>query len=150
MNKKGFTLVELLAVTVILAVIALISTPLITNTIATVRKNADRESARSYFATVEEKITEAAMEYPNIVIGTGDGDTVVTAADDMKKWACTECSASNYVDIEFKGTVPRKRLAKYDQATGKLTGKVKYNNWCGEMKESGDLKELPASDDFCK
>ena len=55
MKKQGFTLIELLAVIVILAVIALIATPLITNTINNARKNADRESARSYVSTVEEK-----------------------------------------------------------------------------------------------
>ena len=38
MNKKGFTLVELLAVIVILAVIALIATPIVLNLIKTAKK----------------------------------------------------------------------------------------------------------------
>ncbi len=45
MKKKGFTLVELLAVIVILAVIALISTPMIINVIEGSKKGALKDSA---------------------------------------------------------------------------------------------------------
>ena len=48
MNKKGFTLVELLAVIVILAIIALIATPLILNVIDNAKKGAAEASANGY------------------------------------------------------------------------------------------------------
>lgn len=52
-NKKGFTLVELLAVIVILAIIALIATPIILNVIDDARKNSARNSAYGYIDAVE-------------------------------------------------------------------------------------------------
>ncbi len=44
-NKKGFTLTELLAVIIILAVIALIATPIVLNVIDSARKSANKDSA---------------------------------------------------------------------------------------------------------
>ena len=53
MKKKGFTLVELLAVIVILAVIALIATPMIMNIIEKVKISAAEESAKGYLKAIE-------------------------------------------------------------------------------------------------
>ena len=47
MLKKGFTLVELLAVIVILAVIALITTPIIIDSLNTSKKEAFKDSVNS-------------------------------------------------------------------------------------------------------
>ena len=44
-NSKGFTLIELLAVIVILAIIALITTPIILNVIEDARVNAAEDKA---------------------------------------------------------------------------------------------------------
>lgn len=43
MNKKGFTLIELMAVIVILSIIALITTPIVINTISSVRNELSKE-----------------------------------------------------------------------------------------------------------
>lgn len=48
MKEKGFTLIELLAVIVILAVIALITTPVVLNMIESARKSAAKDSAYGY------------------------------------------------------------------------------------------------------
>ncbi len=56
MNKKGFTLVELLAVIVILAIIALISTPIILGVIEKARIGAAEQSALGYIDAVEKQI----------------------------------------------------------------------------------------------
>ena len=56
MNKKGFTLVELLAVIVILAIIALISTPIILGVIDKAKKGAAEQSALGYIDAVEKQI----------------------------------------------------------------------------------------------
>lgn len=45
MNKKGFTLLELLAVIVVLAVIALIVTPFVTKAIKQAKKGSFTDSA---------------------------------------------------------------------------------------------------------
>ena len=52
-RKNGFTLIELLAVIVILAVIALISTPIIMNIIEDSRKGAFKSSVQSIFSAYE-------------------------------------------------------------------------------------------------
>ena len=47
-EKKGFTLVELLAVIVILGILALITTPLVLNTIESTRLGAAKTGATNY------------------------------------------------------------------------------------------------------
>ena len=56
MNKKGFTLVELLAVIVILAIIALIAVPIILNVIDEAKRGAAENSANGYLEAVEKQI----------------------------------------------------------------------------------------------
>ncbi len=152
MNKKGFTLIELLAVIVILAVIALITTPLITNTINTSRKNADRESARSYISIIETKITEAILEYPNIEIGS---KLETSTKNDMYTWSCSNCDDSNKIKIDFKGTAPQKVSLTYDQNDGKIRGLLKYANGCWKVDDKGNLQDIKDStnkdyQNFCK
>jgi len=52
-KKKGFTLIELIAVLVIMAIIALIVTPLVMNIIRKARAAADRRSVDAYGRSVE-------------------------------------------------------------------------------------------------
>lgn len=47
MNKKGFTLIEILAVIVILSILALIVTPIVMNIIDDVNKKTFEETARN-------------------------------------------------------------------------------------------------------
>ena len=154
MNKKGFTLIELLAIIVILAVIALISTPIITDTIANVRKNADKQSATNYIDTIETKLTEAAMEYPDIRYSA----TLVADTDaGVRVWGCTHCTgdgtsdAAGTIAIDFSGTAPQKVNLAYDRSTGKLTGKVKYVNGCWQINATtSNLTDISTSDTaFC-
>ena len=58
MKKDGFTLVELLAVVVILAVVALIATPIILNVINDAKKSSIKQSAVGYVDAVEKTILE--------------------------------------------------------------------------------------------
>ena len=52
-NKKGFTLVELLAIIVILAIIAIIAVPIILNMIEEAKKGAFKSSANGYKDAVQ-------------------------------------------------------------------------------------------------
>ena len=56
MKKRGFTLVELLAVIVILALIALIATPIILNVINDAKKEAAKDSFYGYMDAIEKAI----------------------------------------------------------------------------------------------
>ena len=62
MKKKGFTLVELLAVIVILAIIALIATPMILNVIDNAKKGAAESSVYGYIDAVEKSILEEELK----------------------------------------------------------------------------------------
>ena len=65
MKRKGFTLVELLAVIVILAVIALIATPVVINMIEEARIGAFKDSVLSAYKAVENKLVlEGLSEIP--------------------------------------------------------------------------------------
>lgn len=69
-NSKGFTLVELLAIIVILAIIALITTPVILNVIENSRLNAAKDKAwgtidavRVAYATAQTEEQEVGIPY---------------------------------------------------------------------------------------
>ncbi len=65
-NEKGFTLIELIAVVVILAVIMLIAVPNVVSTINKNKKESFIEDAKKFKAAVEAKITtDTSIEYPN-------------------------------------------------------------------------------------
>ncbi|MCM1371117.1 MAG: prepilin-type N-terminal cleavage/methylation domain-containing protein [Clostridium sp.] len=77
LNKKGFTLVELLAIIVILAIIALITVPIITNIIKNVQESADARSVEAYASTIEKKyymslMTDTTTQIENITIEETD------------------------------------------------------------------------------
>lgn len=61
MNKKGFTLVELLAVIVILAIIALIATPIVINVVNESREKANLRSIESYARAYETAYYQALL-----------------------------------------------------------------------------------------
>ena len=69
-KNKGFTLVELLAVIVILALIALIATPIILNVINDAKKQAAKDSAYGYMDAVEKYIVSSELEDESIKDGT--------------------------------------------------------------------------------
>ena len=62
MKKKAFTLIELIAVLVILAILALIVTPLVMNTIKKARISADKRSIDAYGRSVELAIANYLLD----------------------------------------------------------------------------------------
>jgi len=62
MKNKGFTLVELLAVIVILAVIALIATPVVLNMITDTKENSAMVGANNYAKALEETLVKEILE----------------------------------------------------------------------------------------
>lgn len=65
--RRGFTLVELLATIVILAIIVLITFPLILNVIEKSRKGAAKSSALGYIDAVEKQIALNEVKGENII-----------------------------------------------------------------------------------
>lgn len=71
-KKKGFTLIELLSVIVILAIIALIATPLILNMIEDSKKESAKDSAYGYIKALENYSASSLLDnkkYPDLPNG---------------------------------------------------------------------------------
>lgn len=121
MNKKGFTLVELLAVITILAVIALITTPIIFGVIEDSRMN-------TFTRSVEEMRNVIDMDY-NEYGRSGR----VTYKYSNNKLVCVECDGGSDLELDFTGEI--------DDASGTF-----YNN-DGEITLTVENGVYKATDD---
>ena len=89
-NKKGFTLIELVAVLVIMAIIALIVTPLVMNIIRKARISADKRSVDAYGRSIELAIAGYLMDTGTIPTSISQltieysGDEVVCSTTQLK------------------------------------------------------------------
>lgn len=113
-NKKGFTLVELLAVIVILAIIALIATPIILNVIDNAKEGAAKNSAYGYIDALEKANAQAILSDSEVTVLSGtytisDGGKVVTYGD------------AKSMAVNFKGDAPSDD-GTLTYTNGKLTG----------------------------
>ena len=114
-NKKGLTLIELLAVIVILAIITLIATPIVTNIINDARKEAAKDSTYEYVKAIENKIALSALE-----------DRTYEDKDDY---------AYDEIKPDIKWTIPIGGI--YSLKNGIITeGKFCVNNYLLNYKES--------------
>lgn len=109
-NKKGFTLVELLAVIVILAIIALIATPIILNVIDDAKTNAAKNSAYGYIDALEKANAQDMLSSESINVLSG-----AYTIDESGKLM----HDSAEVAVKFKGTKPTSGTLTY--ADGKLS-----------------------------
>ena len=125
-KNKGFTLVELLAVIVILALIALIATPIILNVINDAKKQAAKDSAYGYMDAVEKYIVSSELEGKSIKDGT-------YRVEDL-----------NNMGVSVKGSIPdngnieikNKEVKRYD------IGIDGYEVSNGEVKKVSTTKKI--------
>lgn len=104
--KKGFTLMELLAVIVILAIISLIAIPIILNIIEASRKGAKETSALGYIDAVEKYIITSEVDsekYPNKL---ESGKTYCLIENSTYKDKCPDTTIYLNDFIEVKGDKP--------------------------------------------
>lgn len=73
MNKKAFTLVELIGVIIVLGIIGLIAYPVVANTIRTTRTNAAKQGIDFFGKALEEAVTRYDLE--NGIALSGDFTT---------------------------------------------------------------------------
>ena len=121
-NKKGFTLVELLAVIVILAIIALIATPIILNVIDSARKNAAINSAYGYMEAIEKSVVLSGFSGDDAAspkMATIENGTY-TISDNGKTITSSKEGATP-IKVNFKGDAPDNNgTITYDE--GKVSG----------------------------
>ena len=125
MNKKGFTLVELLAVIVILAIIALIATPIVINK---AQEGADARSVEGYVKAYESAYYQAILNKEEVEFGSTltveySGSTVTCEKlelDENKKIKAT-CTVNNkkFDYTSQGGATPHTESSDAGQDTGK-------------------------------
>ena len=125
-KNKGFTLVELLAVIVILALIALIATPIILNVINDAKKQAAKDSAYGYMDAVEKYIVSSELEDKSIKDGT-------YSVEDL-----------NSMGVSVKGSIPDNGTIKIESKTVKSydIGIDGYAVSNGEVKKVSTTKSF--------
>ena len=110
-KKNAFTLIELLAVIVVLAIIALIATPIVMNTIKKSKKGAAERSADSYIKQVEVAVAEERLSKNEVL----EGEYQITSDGNLCRDKSASCSDDNKIKIEMNGTKP-------------TSGKIKITN----------------------
>ena len=124
-KNKGFTLVELLAVIVILALIALIATPIILNVINDAKKQAAKDSAYGYMDAVEKYIVSSELEDESIQDG-------IYSVEDLNK------------KISVKGSTPDNGTIKIESKTVK-----RYDIGIdGYAVSNGEVKKVSTTKSF--
>jgi len=134
-KNKGFTLVELLAVIVILALIALIATPIILNVINDAKKQAAKDSAYGYMDAVEKYIVSSELEDKSIQDRTYSveelnsmGVSVKGSTPDNGNIEIKNSSVKSY-DIGIDGyEVNNGEVKKVSTTTQFKNGKIVYYN----------------------
>lgn len=129
-NKKGFTLVELLAVIVILAIIALIATPIILNVIDDAKTNSAKNSAYGYIDAVEKANAQEILKNSSINVLSGEYSATASGK--------TIANGANSFTVNFKGAAPESASLTY--ANGKLTGgSIKVDGKTFTIDSNGSL-----------
>ena len=141
-KNKGFTLVELLAVIVILALIALIATPIILNVINDAKKQAAKDSAYGYMDAVEKYIVSSELEDKSIQDGR-------YSVEELNKKISVKGSTPDNGNIEIKNS----SVKSYDIGIDGYVvsnGKVDKVSTTKSFKNGTAVYYNPVSGEKCK
>ena len=128
MKNKAFTLIELLAVIVILAIIALIATSIILNIIEKARKSAFQDTAYGLIETARLEYTEGILD------GDYKAKTYMAPFDDLK----------------FSGSKPSGGTIAVG-SDGKIAIAIHNNRWCAVKEyEETVVRMIPYEETTCK
>ena len=100
-KKNAFTLIELLAVIVVLAIIALIATPIVMNTIKNAKKGAAERSADSYIKQVETVVATERLE-GNIL----EGEYIIQSDGNLCPLSGCGENDKDKIIVEMEGNKP--------------------------------------------
>ena len=133
-KKKGFTLIELIAVLVIMAIIALIVTPLVMNIIRNARTAADKRSVDAYGRSIEIAIAGYLLDtgkFPtsmNQLTVEYKGDEVVCTTTQIKSDSSVYLAGCTVGGREVKDYTYGSEEAAPTYTAYKVGDEVKYNN----------------------
>ena len=135
MNKKGFTLLELLAVVVVLAIVALISIPIISSVIKKAKEGSAQDSVYGYIDSIEKSVAIGAVDSTKGI--KVPSDNVLDMAD-MDDVIILE-------SVNIKGTKPEYAELTFEKS------KVKTAGFCmdGFNFEYVNRKVEKSNTDYC-
>ena len=135
-KKNAFTLIELIAVLVIMAILALIVTPLVMNIIKKARISADKRSIDAYGRSIELAIATYLLDEGRFPTSISDltieysGDEVICSTTDLNSDSTiylTGCTvAGRTVDYEYRTLRRTPQAVTYDAY--EIGDEVSYNN----------------------
>jgi type IV pilus assembly protein PilA len=112
-NKKGFTLVELLAVIVILAVILAIAVPSISTVMDSAKKSAFEDNVKLIIKGIDYKVLEAQAA------GTAEPSTGVQVTTELSKYGANPGDYDSFTITTVSSSGSPTKIS----LTGKSTGK---------------------------
>ena len=96
-KKNAFTLIELLAVIVILALIALIATPIILDVINDSKKSSTELSLKNYLRAVELAVSNESLKNPTVNLN------VICRIDEKSNGKELDCGTGESIKLEYTG-----------------------------------------------
>ena len=124
-NKKGFTLVELLAVIVILAIVALVTTPIILNVINDARAKGAEDKAWGTIDAVKLAYTEA--QYGSTAKALGSSGITVTFSKSGNNLS-NDSESKLGKAIKISGDVPKGGTVKIAENGTITCSNLKFEN----------------------
>ena len=116
-KKKAFTIIELVAVLVIMAIIALIVTPLVMNIIRKARISADKRSIDAYGRSIELAITGYLLDNGSFTTNISQL-TIEYSGDEV---VCTTTQLNDDSSIYLTGCTVDGRVVDYEYRTLRRT-----------------------------
>ena len=118
-KENAFTLIELLAVIVVLAIIALIANPIVMNTIKNAKKGAAERSADTYIEAVETVVATEHLD-GNIL----EGEYEITSDGNLCRDKSSSCSDENKIYVEMSGSKPSSGKIAISNGKAEISSKI--------------------------
>ena len=155
MKKNGFTLVELLAVIVILAVILVIAVPQINNVIKETRKNSLGSTAKLIAAKAEEKEVENdALERTESItcadlvkLDDNYGNCTVSKNSTTGKWEVTIVGANKFSGYTCTGTKDNMSCSEGSSSTTTEEGIYAFGSISSPSEGFSDYTQVKYADE---
>jgi prepilin-type N-terminal cleavage/methylation domain len=139
MNKKGFTLVELLAVIVILALIALIASPVILGIIKDSQDSAFKSSVNGVKKAIEQDYGDNNFNSNVTYYYGGFSGSNYNAAASSKKLMAHPTSGSNR-EVPMAGSIQGMGKGLINSTNGTIEIVIFTENYCGILIGSDEVK----------
>ena len=125
MKKKAFTLIELIAVLVIMAILALIVTPLVMNIIRKARIAADKRSIDAYGRSIELAIANYLLDNGDFPTSINDL-TIEYSGDEV---VCSLTQLNDDSSVYLTGCTVGGRLVDYEYGSDKTPSAPTYESY---------------------